>query len=151
MAKTLSVKFIEQVLKSGCGLSIGGMVLSTEDPDMTYARMVAIAPRWCHEKCGAEDSELDELLAEHGWAMQRLWKARKFDGEIKEVWPPKPWARMHIASVYQTEVDYDREDGHYVYMDRRGIVYDPADPKHIKCKLDRYFNVEWVAAVIKVK
>lgn len=151
MPRKLVIPFIEQVLKSGCGLSIGGMVIGTEDPEMTYARMVALAPNWCHEKCGAEDLELDELLAEHGWALQRKWQSRKFDGQIKAVWPPKPWARLHIVSVYQTEPDYIRGDGHYVVMDGKGIVFDPADPKHVKCKLDRYHDVEWVAAVFKVE
>jgi hypothetical protein len=145
------IKWCEQVGKSGCGLAISAMVLSTRDPNVTYARVVEMAPKWCHERCGLEDVQLDEFLAEHGWAVQRKWKVRDFDKQIKSKWPPKPWAELHICSVYQTKDDFLRGDGHYVVMDAKGLVYDPADPQYTKCRLSRYYDIEWVAAVIEVE
>lgn len=145
------VRWQEQVGKSGCGLAVAAMVFSTEDPSITYARVKDLSPNWCHEKCGADDLELDELLAEHGWAVQRKWRARDYDGEIKAKWPPKPWADLHIASVFQKRDDYVRKDGHWVVVDAKGQVYDPADKEYVRCRLSRYYDVEWMAAVCKVE
>ena len=146
-----AVVWQEQVLKSGCGYAIAAMVLSTDDPTITYARVTEMAPHWCHEKCGIGDEQLDEFLAEQGWAVQRVWPASDFDKEIKAKWPPKPWAEVHVCSVYQTRNDFLRKDGHYVVMDGKGLVYDPADPEYTRCRLSRYYDVEWVAAVYKVE
>lgn len=147
----MEIVHVEQVDKSGCGLAISSMVfMALIDDSYTYARLREVAPRWCHEKCGAQDEDLFELFAEHGIAMQLRKEAREFDGQIKAKWPPKPWADIHVCSVYQTRDDWKRGDGHYVVMDRKGVVYDPADPVHVKCRLSRYYLVEWVAACFYV-
>ena len=146
----MDIQWCEQVGKSGCGLAISAMVLSTQDPNITYARVVEMAPNWCHDRCGLDDMQLDEFLAEHGFAVQRLWQARDFDKKLKAKWPPKPWATLHVCAVYQTKNDALLGDGHYVVMDSKGLVYDPADPQYTKCRLSRYHSVEWVAAIYPV-
>jgi hypothetical protein len=111
--------------------------------DTTYARVCAIGDKLCLS-CGVEEADLDQFLAEHGYAIQRRWKHRWYDGTKNEPWPPKPWADKHVALVWQTR---DDSDAHYVVVDHRGTVYDPADTEFIPSKLDRYYDVEWVAAV----
>lgn len=132
----------EQVEPSGCGLACLAMLIGT-----TYARILEQAPMFCGAKCGVEYTHMDHFLAEHGYAVQRIERNMHFNGMRRVKWPPKPWADKHLALVVQTKNDID---AHYVVMDRRGNVYDPADPEYKKRRLTGYHRVEWVAAVLPV-
>jgi hypothetical protein len=111
---------------------------------VTYARIVEWAPEFCG-KCGLQDDQIEQFLTEHGYALQRVWEYREFDARKREIWPPKPWAAKHLCSVIQTNED---SVGHFVCMDSRGVVYDPALPAFQPKSLIDYYCVEWVAAVI---
>lgn len=124
--------------KGGCGIACIAMITGE-----TYARIMDQYPTFCGN-CGMEDDDLDHFLAELGFSVQRLWPDKAFDGTVRKPWPPKPWADLHIASVYQTLRDVD---GHFVAMDKKGNVYDPADSEYTKCRLSRYPIIEWVAGV----
>lgn len=135
------MQWVEQVEKGGCGIACLAMLLDT-----TYARIVEMAPDLCG-KCGVEEAVMFDFLAEHGYAVQRVEQAKASDGTKRKKWPPKPWADRHLVMVMQTKDDVA---AHYVVMDAKGNVYDPADPEYRRTRLSRYYSVEWVAAVVKV-
>lgn len=134
----MSLLWVEQVDKGGCGIACLAMLLDT-----TYARIVELAPELCG-KCGVEQTELDHFLAEQGFAVQRLYPDRRFDGLRRTLWPVKPFADRHLVSVVQSKADIW---GHWVVMDGKGVVYDPADPEFKKSKLSRYYRVTSIAGV----
>lgn len=144
-AKAPRVKWVMQTgapgQNGGCGIACLAMLMDTD-----YNRIRELAPEFC-EKCGiADDTLLDQFLSEHGFATQRVWKWKEYNNSQREIWPPKPWADRHLCSVVQTEEDVF---GHFVVMDGKGQVYDPADEKYTPCDLTRYFEVEWVAGVYR--
>ena len=113
---------------------------------VTYARIVEMTPAFCGT-CGIhDDSVVWQFLAEHGYAVRPLWQFREYNDEKRE-WPPKPFAPMHLCSVTQTSKDFY---GHYVCMDAKGVVYDPALPAFSPKSLDDYHDVDWVAGVYSV-
>lgn len=132
------ISWVEQVDNGGCGLACLAMLLDT-----TYARIVELAPDLCG-KCGVNQTEMDHFLAEQGFSVRRLYRDRRFDGVRRTKWPPKPFAERHLVSVWQTRNDiWD----HWVVMDAKGNVYDPADPACTKSRLSRYYRVSSVAGV----
>lgn len=104
-----------------------------------------MAPQFCG-RCGVEDDAIEQFLTEHGFSTQRIWQYRDYDGTKREIWPPKPWAERHLAMVTQTDEDVFQ---HYVVMDGKGKVYDPADPAYRDCDLSRYYEVHWVSAIYR--
>ena len=132
----------QEQLKGGCSVAVIAMITGE-----TQQAILNTFSTFCGQ-CGTDDGNLDHLLAEFGYAVQRLWPDKLFDGLKRTPWPPKPWAEKHIASVYQRKADVD---GHYVCVDRRGRVYDPADAEYIPSRLSRYYRVEWIAGVVAVE
>ena len=130
----------EQAGDSGCGIACLAMLL-----DLPYARVKQLAPRFCDTLCGVTYEHLFQFLAEQGYAVQCIERVRWYDGAIRKPWPPRPWADRHLVNVDQTRTDID---DHYVVLDRRGRVYDPADAAYAPSRLSRYYRVNWVAAVI---
>lgn len=137
------VLWVEQVDKGGCSIACAAMLLGT-----TYARVREMAPQFCGA-CGVDPEQLDHFLAEHGLAVRRLFRFSEHTGEARAKWPPKPFAELHLVMVSQTKKDADAYQ-HYVVMDGVGNVYDPSDPEYKKCRLSRYYRVEWVAGIYKV-
>lgn len=136
----IPLEWQEQV-PGGCSVAVVAMVTG-----LTQPAVLNTFKTFCGH-CGTDDETLDHLLAELGYAVQRKWPDKQFDGEKRKPWPPKSWADLHICSVYQTRGDVD---GHYVAMDRKGIVLDPADAERTPSRLSRYARVEWVAAIVPV-
>lgn len=132
------ITWVEQVDSGGCGLACLAMLLDT-----TYARIVELAPDLCG-KCGVNQTEMDHFLAEHGLHVRRLYQKQRFDGKFRAPWPPKPFADRHLVGVVQTKTDVW---GHWVVMDEKGVIYDPADPEFKKSKLSRYYKVESIAGI----
>lgn len=132
----------EQVDRAGCGIASLAMLLG-----VSYARIVELAPQLCGARCGVTDDEMDHFLASCGYAVQRLHPFKTFDGIARQKWPPKPWSERHLVSVIQTKHDHV---GHFVVMNRRGVVYDPADREFVPSRLGRYHRVEWVAGVYPI-
>lgn len=135
-AKIPRIQWVEQVDKGGCGIACLAMLLG-----VTYARIVEWAPEFCG-KCGLQDDQVDQFLSEHGYALQRVWEYREFDARKREIWPPRPFAQKHLCSVMQTNED---SIGHFVVMDGKGVVYDPALPAFAPKTLLDFHEVEWVA------
>lgn len=127
---------------SGCGIAALAQLTDTD-----YNRIRELAPALC-EKCGVhDDTVMWQFLSEHGYALQMKWEFREYDEEKLEEWPPKPWAERHLCSVVQTAKDVY---GHYVAMDAKGVVYDPALEQFAPKTLGDYYTVEWVAGLYKV-
>lgn len=125
----------------GCGIACVAMLT-----DRTYNDVRDIAPWFC-EKCGVETEPIDHLLSSLGYSVRRLHQFREFDGKPEALWPPQPFAPIHLALVMQTAKDYE---AHYVVVDGHGNVSDPADVKPELCGLSRYHDVLWVAGVYRV-
>ena len=132
------IQWVEQVDSGGCGIACLAMLLDT-----TYARIVELAPELCG-KCGVEMRDMDHFLAENGLSVRRLWPSKRFDGARRPKWPVKPFAEKHLVQVLQNRTDvWD----HWVVMDEKGVVYDPADPEFKKSRLSRYHRVISIAGV----
>lgn len=134
----------------GCGIASLAMLLGTN-----YVEMTILAPQLC-AKCGVEDEAMYAVLAENGYAVQTIEPIRP-DGTPRKPWPPKPWADQHLALCWQTRDDFMRdaprgtsENTHWLVMDRRGIVYDPALPTFMPKRLRDYYRVLSVSAVVPV-
>lgn len=131
---------------AGCGIASLAMLLET-----TYQRIVAQCPQLCGTTCGVRVDVMDEVLAENGYAVQRMYRHKIFDRQRRAKWPVRPWADKHLVMVYPTRNDMDArqdEEAHYVVMDREGTVLDPADAAPTPSKLSRYYRVAWIAAVV---
>lgn len=122
----------------GCGIACLAML--TQE---SYNKVRELAPDLC-EKCGVEVEPMDHYLAEQGFAIRRLHEYKEFDGKAAERWPPKPFAEQHLCLVLQTRKDHV---AHYVCMNDKGLVFDPADIEYTKCRLSRYYRVFWVAGI----
>lgn len=126
----------------GCGIAALAMLL-----DLTYVQMQNAAPDLC-AKCGVEYDVLFDILAQFGYGVQAVQRMRASDGSLRTPWPPRPWMKRHLVCVMQTAED---SVAHYVVMDARGIVLDPADARRRECKLSRYYAVEWIAALVPAR
>lgn len=135
----------------GCGIASLAMLLETN-----YVEMTILAPQLC-ARCGVDDEAMYAVLAEHGYAVQTL-TAQKPDGTPRKPWPPKPWAERHLCLVWQTRDDFQRDaacadatNTHWVVMNGKGIVYDPALPTFLPKRLRDYYKVLTVSAIVRVQ
>lgn len=129
----------------GCGIASLAMLLDTN-----YVQMTILAPELC-AKCGVDAPVMHGVLAEQGYAVQTFTRT---DGKP---WPPKPWADKHLCLVWQTKADFDKdarrgtsEQTHWVCMNEKGVVYDPALEEFQPKRLRDYYRVLSVAAVVAV-
>jgi hypothetical protein len=141
-SKPPKIQWVEQVEDGGCSRGCLAMLLG-----VTYARIVELTPGFCG-RCGIhDDSQVFQVLADHGFAVQQVWPYTEYSDANRTPWPPKAFAPVHICSVTQTKQDFY---GHYVCMDSKGVVYDPALPEFQPRALSDYHDVEWVAGCWEV-
>lgn len=149
----MSLEWVEQPddPPGGCGIASLAMLLDTN-----YVQMTIMAPELC-AKCGVSDEAMHAVLAEHGYAVQAL-TAHLPNGEPRKPWPPQPWADKHLCLVWQSRADFDKdvrrgssEQTHWLVMDGRGVVYDPALEAFQPKRLRDYYRVLSVAAVVPVE
>lgn len=101
----------------GCGVAVLAML--TDD---SYAKVRAIidADEWVGHsgdwrKGGVAQPVLERYLTQRGWFFARRYSTWDTGGE----WPPTPFADRHYAIVANAG------GGHFVVMDRAGVVLDP--------------------------
>lgn len=140
------IQWIEQVDEGGCGLAVLAMLTGE-----TYARLREHFPVFCNTH-GIDHWVMDDYLADMGYAIRRVYKVQHYLEDVRAKWPVKPFAEKHFALVYQTRKDAELgiNHSHYVALDARFNVYDPADKEYVKSKLSRYHKVLWIAGVYKV-
>lgn len=87
----------------------------------------------------------DQVVALHGYAVQRRFRKNILTDTDHVVWPPEPWSEIHYCSV---NTMIGAPIGHSVIMLSDGTVLDPA--RDTTRKLTDYVEVYSVAAVYKI-
>lgn len=83
-------------------------------------RADTIFDRLAEERYGCSIREPDAYLLKHGYAWQLAYRCGPPGNTFREVWPPAPWADVHICEV-RVAAGY-----HSVVLLRDGTVLDPA-------------------------
>lgn len=108
------MKWVKQLELMGCGPACVAMILGEE-----YEAATKRFKRDDFTTKGVSQEAIDRILAEAGYAVQRLWPRGL------EVWPPKPFAPAHICRMRTMEMVGTTRVHHYVVMDEIGVIYDP--------------------------
>lgn len=135
-----SIPYIQQNHSRGCGPAALAMV--------TAARYEAVCDYFANIDFDSEGigiRECDHYLAEHGFAVARLYSAKRHNLP-REKWPPKPFGDIHLCHV---DVFEGAPLSHWVVMLEDGKVLDPLFPE--KESLHDYHFVNNVAAVVPIK
>lgn len=140
-----SIEWIEQPDEpsGGCGIACLAMLTG-----VNYVQLTISAPKFC-ATCGVAYQDMFDYLAEQGYSLRVVNRVNAATKALRTPWPPKPFADKHLVMLYQTRADFlvGEEEAHYVVMDDKGVVYDPALPEFVKKRLRDYYRVEWVAGV----
>lgn len=116
---------------------------------MSYKQVKLFFPEF-KSSIGVIDEETDEFLADHGYAVARVYKkTRTHKGKPARVpWPPAPFANIHLAAVKNSD-----GQPHMVVMLKNGVVLDPdgGEERENLRLCDYSAGVLWVAAIVKVK
>ena len=86
--------------------------------------------------------ETDNVLAEEGFAICRIWCGAK--GNRYEPWPPPPFADVHLVQVVLVN------GGHVVVLLRDGTVLDPAQDAPTTLADPRFVAINYVAGVVRI-
>lgn len=90
---------------------------------------------------GIGDAVFDEYLAQRGYAIQYQRHEYRPRFLLRASWPPKPWAPIHVADVFDQGL-------HAVVVLQDGRVMDPSDRK--RRALGEYHRVFGMCGVWKV-
>jgi hypothetical protein len=126
--------WVRQEDERGCGPACFAMLTNR-----TYAGAVSML-RGKFERQGISHFELDQYLAEEGYAVARRYL--RVAGADRKAWPVAPFADVHLCQVRTAG------GGHFVLMLRDGTVLDPLDPT--PTRLDAYVQVDNIAAVVSL-
>lgn len=125
--------------KNGCVISALACVTGRSYKEV----LKGLEPFWLlrgkHE--GVDDCTAYQYLATQGFAVQVLEEDYAPLDKRWKVWPPEPFAPVHLALVNAGEM-------HMIVVDEVGTVIDPGSPK--KTKLTDYHRVYSVAGIWEV-
>ncbi len=114
------VTYIAQPNQHGCAIACLAMVLG-----YTYDEMEAWLDEagWTEDKriTGTSDTVYHEVLHRHGLGTIQLFKHDPLAGESRTLWPPMPFAPIHICCIELTNGYH-----HAVVLLENGRVLDPA-------------------------
>jgi hypothetical protein len=130
------VAYVSQLDRNGCSMASVAMVLGCTYNDMRT--------RFGDPENGWDFFRWKDVLGHEGYAWQMFWRTDPFTREPRSLWPPQPWAPIHICCV-----DGGTGDGtHQVVMDRKGVVFDPGvtEPR----LLSDYASIAYVAGIFHV-
>lgn len=131
------VRLIRQKEANGCVVACMAMVSGK-----TYdeARADHIFSELADDAKGCSFREAEEYLWRHGFAWQEIYRCGPPGNTNKTVWPPAPWADVHVCEVRTGQA-------HAVVLLKDGSVLDPLcdEPK----RLTDYAEVYSVRAVFK--
>lgn len=133
LAPPITIHRVEQQDSNGCVLACIAMVTgqSYEEVKAGFDRIDA---------AGISEFRLRAYLAECGYAAAIKYPHYSPLNVDREIWPPKPFGKVHIVFT----------GNHAIVMLRNGTVYDPAPghdkPRHIK----DYRDIHLMMAVTKL-
>lgn len=108
---------------------------------ISYDEALALFPVDPDANHGFCDLFLENILVELGYAIGRKYQFNIAVGDLRDPWPPKPWAAIHWCQVRS-------DTGHHaVVMIGDGSVLDPAC--EFPRRLSDYLEVNFVASVHK--
>jgi hypothetical protein len=135
----MSITYIKQKHPSGCVIASLAMVTG-----QTYDKVLSDLKGHWHisgASSGVDDDASFQYLSKLGYAIRIIPHDYAPTETFTEEWPPKPFAPIHICSVFN-------EGFHAVVMDDKGKIYDPDDKK--KKKLSDFHRVYNVVGIYKV-
>lgn len=134
----MSINFVAQSQSRGCHIASLAMITNQSYSDVVLDFPIQTIMRECidctvqpHRKYqepleihnfdeyGITMCESLEYLRKREWAWQTLAEWASY--VKREVWPPKPWAPIHLCEVHVVGAPC----AHAVVMDQSGVVYDP--------------------------
>lgn len=131
------MKRIEQEDMHGCGLACLAMLTG-----QTYAEVKAGFEQRDFTKDGVICLDMENYLAEHGYAVAVKYPHYSPRRKNRDVWPPEPFTDAHFVHV----------DGkHYVVMLRDGTVLDPAAGRETPRHLSDYSRVDHMVGVVRME
>jgi hypothetical protein len=112
------VKWVQQ--EESCGCTVAAVAICV---GKSYAEVRAASGReFTGERGGLQIEDWYDYLFEHGFTFFRVWGVTQHQkpNQEREVWPPEPFAPLHICSVVNSV------SSHAVVMLADGSVLDPA-------------------------
>jgi hypothetical protein len=113
----LPIPLVLQAEKSGCGIAAIATVVGKTYKEVR--QFIHIDRDFTSD--GMYDSEMEDLLEVFGYSWQARGKNQPRLSTKREVWPPLPFAPLHIAQVK----NLPDKRWHYVVMLEDGRVLDP--------------------------
>jgi len=138
-AKKRGLKYVYAKRNNSCVVACLAMVTG-----QTFERTLkGLGPYWEDKGQfeGIGDDVFEEYLAARGWAVQNIRHEYAPEIRLRTKWPPKPWAQLHVADVFDQGM-------HAVVMCADGYVLDPNDTK--KHSLADYHRVFGVTGLWKI-
>jgi hypothetical protein len=137
----MKIRHVKQEDERGCAIASLAMVLG-----LSYK---ATAKRFNIPRSGSSYYKWMEVLAQSGWSYQMLWKTDQLTSRAREIWPPEPWAPVHLCQI-QTPLG-----AHMVVMKHDGAILDPALPhsdiEPFRLDITHYTSVDYVAGLFRVR
>lgn len=135
----MSVQWVGQEEQWGCGCAAVAMLTGR-----TYQQIKEHVER-DQDQDGMHSGAWEEVLAEHGYAVAKIYRVSAYPWQNceRDVWPPPPWADLHLAEVV---VSGGSRGSHMVVMLADGTVLDPLTPE--PRRLANYSAVFWVGAIV---
>lgn len=90
-------------------------------------------------------AEGDQYLVDNGFAVARKYKWVMYTNSKRDIWPPEPWADVHLCFVRPTK---QIAEGHCIVLLGDGCVLDPAIPE--PRRLTDYYSVHNVTGVTRI-
>ena len=134
--------YVKQRHKNDCG--VAALAMAVNQPyEVIETALGAVADL----TQGLNDLHLKYWLEQNGWAWVEVFINYPRRGKYvqRAVWPPKPFAPVHIVLLQATR------DWHYVVLDGDGTLYDPWDESRDSLSHPDYKMISCVIGLWKVR
>lgn len=143
------MNYVKQQHSNGCMVACAAMIIGT---DYWTAMQDALGGEAVEKFDGWSTFQLDHMLAEHGWAVGRIYQysrnVEKCEGgcttnRIREPWPLDFFAPlMHVMVKV-----FEGSNVEHSIVVENGVVFDPLFPE--RKTLGGYFRISSMAAVVR--
>lgn len=136
------ITYIRQKCDCDCGIASLAMVTG-----LPYDEVLAPFRYRIEAGHGINEALVYDWLIRHGWAWQVGYKVHHIGAmnQPKEVWPPRPWAPVHLVEARVSSGNY-----HFAVMDSAGRVFDPWEPARTSLDHPDYQDIVFVWGMWKV-
>jgi hypothetical protein len=137
---TVKITRVAQRRDNDCGVAVLAMACGVD-----YDAIAPILSEYWSDK-GINDLHVKDWLINNGWAWQEVTMFHPVKGKYEKrvPWPPKPFARSHIAQVIVSA------GAHFTVMDSTGEVFDPWSADRKSLTHPDYKQVSYVLGLWKV-